>query len=252
MNFIKHYFAAKTKHQIQSPFVYELLSEVLEDDRYFYAFDEMETFYKWLGQFKKDINWQNSKKAAKLVFKDLKVNPSIGQFLFRLSNYYQYQNIVEIGNGLNGIWMAQAVPNTQFLLIETATDWANVLKNYCDNQSWNFEMQTQHQSLSKINISVKMPHIDVLIFDGITTNNDIQATFEEISPYLTDDSLVIINNKNLLNPNIWQQLKAHSRVELTLDLFQFGLIYFKQNESKTKHLQVIDQSWKPWTKGFFG
>jgi predicted O-methyltransferase YrrM len=252
MKFIKHYFAAKTKHQIQSPFVSELMSEVLEDDRHFYAFDEVETFYRWIGQFKKDINWQNSKKAAKLVFNDLKVNPSTGQFLFRLSNYYQYQNIVEIGNGLNGLWMAQAVPKAQFLLIETATDWANVLKNYCDNQSWNFEMQTENQWNPKINISVKMPHIDVLIFDGITTNNDIQATFEEISPYLTDDSLVIINNKNLLNPNIWRQLKAHSRVKLTVDLFQFGLIYFTQNQSKIEHLQIIDESWKPWTKGFFG
>lgn len=248
MNFIKYYLAAKTKYQIHSPFVYELLSEVLEDDRHFYAFDDMDTFYTWIGQFKKEINWQNSKKAAKLIFKELKVNPSIGQFFFRLANYYQYRNIVEIGNGLNGLWLAQAVPNAQFLVIETATDWADVLKNYCDNQSWNFEIQTAERWNPKINISVKMPQIDVLIFDGIATNNDIQATFEEILPYLTEDSLVIINNKNVLNPTIWQQLRTHSRVRLSLDLFHLGLIYLKHDQAKSEHLQVIDRSWKPWSR----
>jgi predicted O-methyltransferase YrrM len=251
MKFIKYYFAAKTKHQIQSPFVYELMSEVLEDDRYFYAFDDMANFYIWLGQFKKEISWKLSTKMVKTVFKEIKVEQLIGQFIFKVANYYQYQNIVEFGSGLNGIWIAQAVPNANLLLIQKENDWANVLKHYCDNQSWNFEMQIEEEWYPNINITVKMPHIDILIFDGITINNDIQATFEQILPYLTDDSLVIINNKNLLNPNIWQQLKGHQRVKRTLDFFQFGLIYFQNEQPKVEHLQVIDQSWKPWARRFF-
>jgi predicted O-methyltransferase YrrM len=249
--FIKHYFAAKTKHQIQSPFVYELMSEVLEDDRYFYAFDDMANFYIWLAQFKKEISWEDSPKMVKTAFKNLKVEQLIGQFLFKMANHYQYQNIVEFGSGLNGVWMAQAIPNSKFLLIQKEDDWANVLKNYCDNQSWNFEMQIENQWNPNINISVKIPCIDVLIFDGITINNDIQVTFEQILPYLTDNSLVVINHKNLLNPNIWHQLKGHSRVKRTLDLFQFGLIYFQSEQLKVEHLQMIDQSWKPWARGFF-
>ena len=67
-----------------------------------------------------------------------------------------------------------------------------------------------------------------------------------------ESKLVIINNKDQLNPEIWQRLKAYSEVKLTLDLFQFGFIYFKNEQQKVEHLQLIDQSWKPWATGFFG
>ena len=40
--FLRFYAAAVTKYQLHSPFVYDLAMAVLEDTRWFYAFDDVE------------------------------------------------------------------------------------------------------------------------------------------------------------------------------------------------------------------
>ena len=42
LRFIKFYFRAKTKYRVHSPFVFDFVNEVLEDDRTFYVFREAE------------------------------------------------------------------------------------------------------------------------------------------------------------------------------------------------------------------
>lgn len=247
LNFIKYYLNAKTKHHVDSLFTFDFMSEVLEDDRHFYAFDEMLTFYHWLEKNKQEVIWETAKKPVKSIFKSLKVNDLMGTLFFRMANYYQYQNIIEIGNGLHGIWMAQAVPNSKLLLINEEKDWANTLKDYCDKQSWNFEMMVDNQLNNEINISVKMTNVNVVILNSIPINTNLETIFEMILPYLINNTLVIVNQKDQINLKIWEQLKTHSNVKRTLDLFQFGLIYFDDGQKDVAHLQIIDKSWKPWS-----
>ncbi len=250
--FFNYYLKAKTKYSVHSPFVYEFMTEVLEDDRYFYAFDDMLAFYVLLKKEKKIIDWNGEAVEVKSIFKSLRIAPPVGELLFRLANYYQYQNIVSLGNGLAAMWLAQAVRHSKVLLIEQNTAWANILTNHqnFENEIQNFEVVPKWTD--KINNSVKMPRVDVLIFDAKLSNIDIQTTFEEFLPYLDSDSLVILTNKNADNSKIWKILKQHHRITLTIDLFQIGFLYLRTAQRETEHFQLIDHSWKPWASGFWG
>ena len=42
-HFLKYYSSAITKYRVHSPFVFSLLTEVIEDNRYYYAFDPLKT-----------------------------------------------------------------------------------------------------------------------------------------------------------------------------------------------------------------
>ncbi|HHM20703.1 MAG TPA: SAM-dependent methyltransferase, partial [Bacteroidetes bacterium] len=48
LRFVRFYFGAKTKYDVHSPFVYEFVREVLEDDRWYYAFDEIENLRAYM------------------------------------------------------------------------------------------------------------------------------------------------------------------------------------------------------------
>lgn len=249
-NFIKHYLKAKTKNQVQSPFVHEFMEQVLEDDRYFYAFDNMETFYFWLERYKKMVLWNGEKTTAKDIFKSLAVQPQIGQLLFRIANHYQYKNIIEIGNGLNSIWMAQAIPDSQVLIIDENKDWSGLLQGYVNKQNNRTSVFIDDKLSHKFNISVKMPSIDVLIFDATQTKFNLDATFNQVSPYLHKNSVIIQINKNNATSPLWDTIKQRKEVQLTLDLFQIGFAYFYNKDQSTQHFQLIDNSWKPWSTGF--
>jgi len=54
-----------------------------------------------------------------------------------------------------------------------------------------------------------------------------------------------------------EKLKSKKGIELLfakgnrVKSFQLQLIYLKNEQSKSEHFQVIDESWKPWAKVFF-
>ena len=56
LRFIKFYFRAKTKYDVHSPFVYEFTEEVLEDDRWYYAFNEIEQVRTYMLKDKRLIS----------------------------------------------------------------------------------------------------------------------------------------------------------------------------------------------------
>lgn len=252
LDFIKYYLRAKTKHHIASPFVQEFMEEVFEDDRYYYAFDNIAGLYFWLERYKRVMAWNGTEKPIKEIFKTLEVSSEIGQLLFRMANHYQYKNIVAIENGLHGVWMTQAVSESKLLIIEENEPWANLLKNYVNSQDWKTSVLTDHKLNDKINISVKMPSIDVLILNLTQAKFNIETTFEKILPYIHENSVIILTNKNTTNPNIWNKIKECRQVKLTIDLFQIGFVYFHKEQQEVEHLQLIDSSWKPWSTGFFG
>jgi hypothetical protein len=44
----------------------------------------------------------------------------------------------------------------------------------------------------------------------------------------------------------WQQLKAHPRVRMTVDFFDFGLVFIDPAIKVQQHLKVVPLWWKPW------
>ena len=108
--FIKFFFAAKTKYKVHSPFVFKFIEQVLEDTREFYAFDQIEAVRKLLLQNKKIINVSDfgagsvklkaPQRKIKAIAKSALSSPLFCRILFRTVNYYKPKTILEIGTSL--------------------------------------------------------------------------------------------------------------------------------------------------------
>ena len=247
LNFIKYYINAKTKNSTKSAFAKTFLEEVWEDDRYYYAFDDMKGLAFWLERFKKKIPWQGEKIPINDIYHQLEISKDIGQRLFYFAQNYQRQNILEIGNGLNGIWMLKAVANTKLHIIESHQRWASIIQNFINNQNWQTEVSTSSELDSIVNLKTILPSIDVVIIDLKIQHKHTVATFAEVFTYLFEDSVIIITNKHIGNTSIWEMAKSHPKTKLTLDFYQIGFVFFKNENAQTEHLQLIHNSLKPWS-----
>src|SRR6202035_4411033 len=97
-------------HGIHSPFVYEFVTEVLNDRRSYYSYEKIEEVKKNLLQDERSLPVKDfgtgstqtsvSKKKISDVAKKAVSTQKFGRLLFRLSNYYQAETIIEMGSSL--------------------------------------------------------------------------------------------------------------------------------------------------------
>lgn len=247
LNYLKYYLKAKTKHNTKSAFAKRFLEEVWEDDRYYYAFDDMKRLAFSLEQFKKKIRWQGEDVLINDIYHHLKVADDIGQRLFYFARTFKCKNILEIGGGLNGIWMLQAVAKSKLHLVEPHGDWAFIIQSCTNHQDWQTEGISHITQDSIVNTKTILPSIDVVILDLKVQHNDTVATFVEVLTYLEEESVIVITNKHIGNTGIWEMAKSHPKTKLTLDFYQIGFVFFKSKQSEVEHLQLIHNSLKPWS-----
>jgi len=249
--YITYLLRAKTKYYLHSPFVYQLMSEVIQDERHFYAFDEIEVLRSDLLKSKKVITVEDfgagstkmgSKRKIRDIAKYASVNKKKGELLFNLVHHYQCGNILELGTslGLSTAYLAKVSTKNTIVTIEACNNTAK-------------EAQTNLQTLNINNTSIindtfenalptlisKNKSFDLIYFDGnhrkeatLQYFNQLLATKNEQSVFVFDD----INWSDEMH-QAWLVIINHPEVTISIDLFKMGLLFFKKDQAK-QHFQL--------------
>lgn len=78
------------------------------------------------------------------------------------------------------------------------------------------------------------PKYDLIYIDG---NHQKEATlryFQELLPMVHNDSVMIFDDIHwsLQMEEAWEEIKEHSAVKVTIDTFQWGLVFFRREQEK--------------------
>jgi predicted O-methyltransferase YrrM len=88
--------------------------------------------------------------------------------------------------------------------------------------------------LEKRNESQNTEHFSLIYFDG---NHQKQATldyFDLLLPTITNETVWIFDDIHW-SPEMedtWEAIKKHSKVTVTIDTYQWGLVFFRQEQPK--------------------
>ena len=140
IKYFKYYVTASSSqgHGMHSPFVFDFITNVLNDDRNFYAYNEIEKLrlqllanettiaIKDFGAGSKNIK-NNQRKIAAIAASSLKPK-KFSQLLFRMVNYYQPTTIIELGTslGITTAYLASPKPDAKIITMEGAASIAAV------------------------------------------------------------------------------------------------------------------------------
>jgi hypothetical protein len=197
-------------HGIHSPFVFKLVIDVLNDERFFYAFDTIESIVNT------DLN-----------------NKKYNRLLFRITDYYQPKSILLIDETLGITTSYIALANTS----------ASVYSYF--SQANNIEKAKAVVSACKADNCVFVTSItEKKQYDLVYVNaqNDVQLNdvLQKLLPLLHPQSILIINNISSSKEieAQWLQLQTHSAVTLTINLFQIGLVFFRPENKTAQHFTI--------------
>jgi predicted O-methyltransferase YrrM len=229
--YFKHRFAARTRHGTHSPFVYKLADEVIYDFSPKKVYTEIEVLRKkLLNDHKIQVN------EAKQLKKSLR-SPRLLQLLFRLVTYHQPETLIEIGadNGMTSAYLAKACPDANLLSLVPTAETAAVAKQNLNLLEVHNAVITSGNLTDQFKTAIAGTEALGLVYvSGKNSRSFVLNIFDLCLTKSNEHSILIFDQLywNEEMKEAWQTIKNHPQVTITIDLFWFGLVYFRKGQAK--------------------
>ena len=188
-------------HRVHSPFVFDLITNVLEVRHPYYCYEEIEP----------------QRRRLKRRVRRQCLPRKYAQMLFRLVNRFQPKCLLEFGqgDGLTAQYLGRAarIPNAAYL--DQVTDAAQV-----------------RQLLEKVS-----PEGFCLFYRDLSPQG-LQTALEECLEKAGPDTVLVVFGirDNRGKARVWQQCLANDRVTLSLDMNRVGLVFFRPEQVRRCYL----------------
>lgn len=245
--FFRYFLKSKGIYSIHSPFVFDFIRNVLHDNRTFYCYKEIETLRSTLLQSNEVIEVNDlgagshtatsSVRKIKMIAKNSATPPKYAQLLFRIGNYFECRRIIELGTslGLTSLYLSSVSKEAKVSTLEGDVQLASLAeKNF---QSLGRQNITLLQGPFETNLEEALKQLgktDLVYLDGNHRREATLKYFDILLPFTHEKSVVIIGDIHW-SPEMkegWEEIISKPRVTTTLDLFFFGVVFFRQELSK--------------------
>lgn len=265
LSFVKYYWRACTKYNVQSPFLHSFVNEVLDADKMYYPYLRLESARKELLKDQTIIeindfgagslvNNANRKKIGDIATSALSdVNQC--RILFQIINHYKCQNILELGTslGMTSAYMAWAQLLGHVTTLEGDENIAALAsKLHMDIGLSNINIVKGKFEDTLEGVLNKKP-FDLVFMDGNHRYEPTMAYFTKIIPSMTKKGIIIVDDIywSTEMAKAWAEIKKDSRIKLTVDLYDFGICFLNDDLTK-QDISFITYKYKPWRVGLFG
>jgi predicted O-methyltransferase YrrM len=256
LKYLNYYFTAANGkgHGIHSPFVFDLVVKVLKDKTEHAAYQEVEQQRSFLlrnetvitvedfgaGSTKGLTKQRSVQRIASTSLKPKKY----AQLLYRLVNYFQPKQILELGTslGITTAYLAKANKAATVTTMEGSTAVAEVAKQQFDAlQLRNIKIVTDNfdETLQPV-IDNADQSFDFVFIDGNHRKEPTLRYFEQLLAKTDNDTVFVFDDIHWSKEmeEAWELIKQHSSVTLTIDLFFIGLVFLRKEQKEREHFII--------------
>jgi predicted O-methyltransferase YrrM len=217
---------------VHSPFVYNLITKVIEEKNSYYAFAEIENFRKKL--------LSGNDEGSIITAKETQ-SANYGAFLFRIVNFFKCKNVIQIGSstGVMGIYLAMASrTQTDCWLLEERRGLSQPVREFA--LAHNLNKIHYIEGDYKVNLEIlhsTLPEADLIFINQLPESMEIEALVHLCKPFMQKKSILILNGiaKNKMMRNFWQSIKDHPQSRVILDLYALGMVFFDDKLPKRQY-----------------
>jgi predicted O-methyltransferase YrrM len=250
VQYIKFIFKSTNQHGVHSPFVYDLITKCFYDKTKYGA-------YKNILNYKKELLKNNSKikvtdlgagsnvmnqneRSVSRIAKNAGTTYKRAKLLYRLTNYFKPNTVLELGTSLGIATHAISLgnPKAKITTIEGCPNTSAFAENNFKNQqlsdivlfTGNFNNEIKKLTSNTYNL---------IFFDG---NHQKEATlqyFETLLQTANNNSVFIFDDiywsKDMTEA--WEIIKQHPKITVTIDTFFWGFAFLR-NEQVKEHFTI--------------
>lgn len=249
--YLKFLWYSKNEHAVHSPFVFSLITKCFYDKKTKPEYALLQQYRNGLLENKNTIEvtdfgagskvFKSNKRIVAQIAKTAGISSKRAQLLFRISNYFKPATILELGTSLGLATSALALGSRSL-----GTKASITTLEGCPNTANQCQLQLQKLNINNIEcvitefseylktLNSQPITYDLIYFDG---NHSKEATlnyFELLLPTITNDSVWIFDDIHWSAEmeEGWKTIKKHPKVSVTIDTFQWGLVFFRREQPK--------------------
>ena len=240
-------------HGIHSPFVYELIRKVLNDNRNYYAFGKIEAVKTELLLDQRMLSvddfgagstgiTRREHKVSEIASRSLS-SKKFGRLLFRLAHFYRTRQIIELGTclGISAAYLASAGGEAQVHTVEGSPSIAGIAAETFKKLGLNNIVLTTgkfEDALEKLMMT--NPKTDLLFLDGNHIKKPVLEYFEQFLKNRAPSSLIIIHDIHWSREmeEAWSVIQNHPESKMTIDIFSAGLVFFREEFQVKQHFMI--------------
>ncbi|QNA46012.1 O-methyltransferase [Lacibacter sediminis] len=256
LKYLNYYFTAANGkgHGIHSPFVFDLVIKVLNDKMKYAAYKEVELQRSFLLGNETIITVEDFGAGSTKGLTKQRVVQQIAatslkpkkyaQLLYRLVNYFQPLQILELGTslGITTAYLAKANPTATVTTMEGSDAVAQIARQQFDElklKNINIVTGNFDETLQQVIDQTAQPFNFVFI-DGNHRKEPTLRYFEQLLAK-TDHATVFVFDDIHWSKEMeeaWEMIKQHLSVTLTIDLFFIGLVFLRKEQKEKEHFII--------------
>ena len=253
-SYLKFLLHSKNEHGVHSPFVFDLVTKCFYDNTKYPEYEQLKSYRKSLLANKNTIEvtdfgagsrvFKSNTREISKIAQTAGITPKNAELLFRIARYLQPKNILEIGTSLglatsalslgykeSKIITLEGCPNTQK---QSQVQLQEQNSNFQNIEFVNTKFEDYFENLKPETLNSKPQIFDLVYFDGNHSKKATLDYFEALLPTIYNDSIWIFDDIHwsVDMEEAWEIIKKHPKVTVTIDTFQWGILFFRAEQNK--------------------
>lgn len=260
-SYLQFLWHSKNEHAVHSPFVFTLITKCFYDTKSKSEYAVLKEYRNSLLKNHKTIEvtdfgagskvFKSNTREISKIAKTAGISPKRAELLFRIVNYFQSDTILEIGTSLGLATYALSLGSrsvgikAKITTLEGCPETAKVAQEQFQKfdltninlEVTEFKNYLRNNQQPKIIDSLGIPHLGVrglIYFDGNHSKKATLDYFELLLPTITNETVWIFDDIHWSSEmeEAWKIIKNHPKVTVTIDTFQWGLVFFRREQPK--------------------
>lgn len=250
-SYLKFLWHSKNEHAVHSPFVFSLLTKCFYDKKSKPEYAVLRKYRNSLLANKNTIEvtdfgagskvFKSNTRIISQIAKTAGISRKRAELLFRITHYFQPDSMLEIGTSLGLATAALSLGSqsvgikAKITTLEGCPNTMAIAKS--ELQLFNFDnvnpIVTEFSSFLG-DIQLQTLNFKLIYFDGNHSKKATLDYFDLLLPTITNETVWIIDDIHWSPEmkNAWEIIKTHPKVTVTIDTFQWGLVFFRREQPK--------------------
>jgi predicted O-methyltransferase YrrM len=248
-SYLKFLFHSKNEHGVHSPFIFDLITKCFYDTTDYPEYKVLKSYRKSLLENKDTIEVtdfgagsrifkSNTREIAKIA-QTAGITSKNAELLFRIVRYFQPTTILEIGTSLGLATSALSLGNekAKITTLEGCPNTQKQAKIQLEEQNSRFQniefVNTEFSNYFKA-LNQSPINYNLIYFDGNHSKKATLDYFESLLSTISNDTIWIFDDIHWSAEmeEAWEIIKNHTKVTVTIDTFQWGIVFFRTEQVK--------------------
>ena len=224
-------------HGVHSPFVFDMITTVIEEKRSYYCYERLSAARKQLRHDCDKIMYNNREYVVKNFLNRFCFSEHEDRLLFRLANRFQPQTIYVLGSdlGLVPLYLTSWSEIADCVVFEREPSMAAVARKMIDKySSASVDIRvTDNPKIAENSI------VDLIVWSNTSVFSI--DTFKKFLPYVKDNSVMVISgiNSSRKNRDTWKAVCAAPEVTVSIDLYSLGIVFFNPKLNRKTYKSIV-------------